>query len=100
MPQQVTVWSGAIERLVEPRRAFPVYFRHLDRATAASLDQPFFNDRETREERVSFIRDLKVTHVLVNPRLYSTMKEVLAKDGDLFSRLYDDGTWALYEVTL
>jgi hypothetical protein len=100
MPQQVTVWSGAIEGLAEPRRVFPAYFRHLDRVTAASLDQPFFNDRETREQRVAFVRDLQATNVLVNPRLYSLMKEVLAGDDDLFSPRYDDGTWALYEVTL
>ena len=100
MPQQVVVWSDAIESLVAPRRTFPAYFEHLDRARAASLEQPLFNARETREERVDFIRDLRVTHVLVNPRLYSMMKMVLAGDPDLFAPRYDDGMWALYQVTL
>lgn len=100
MPQQVVVWSGAIEGLVEPRRYFPVYFRHLEQARDASLDQPFFNDRETRAERVAFIRELEVTHVLVNPRLYAAMKPVLARDTDLFVPLFDDGQWALYGVNL
>jgi hypothetical protein len=100
MPQQVVVWSGAIEGLTGPERIFPEYFEHLERARAASLEQPLFNTRETREERIDFICDLRVTHVLVNPRLYSMMKLVLARDAALFAPRYDDGMWALYEVTL
>ena len=100
MPQQVVVWSGAIEGLTEPERIFPEYFEHLERARAASLEQPLFNAGETHEERIDFIRDLRVTHVLVNPRLYSMMKLVLARDADLFAPRYDDGMWALYEVAL
>jgi hypothetical protein len=39
-----------------------------------------------------------VTHLLVNPRLHQMMRAVLARDHDLFTPLYDDGQWALYEV--
>jgi hypothetical protein len=99
LPQQVDVWSGASDGLVEPEQVFPVYFKHLNRARAASLDQPFFNDRETREERMAFIRDLGVTHVLVSPRIHSMMTKALTSNGDLFVARYDDGMWALYEVT-
>ena len=98
LPQQVDVWSGASDSLVEPEQIFPVYFTHLNRARAASLDQPFFNDRETRDERMAFIRDLGVTHVLVTPRMHSMMTKALTSDGDLFVARYDDGQWALYEV--
>ena len=98
LPQQVDVWSGASDSLVEPEQIFPVYFKHLNRARAASLDQPFFNDRETRDERMAFIRDLGVTHVLVTPRMHSMMTKALTSDGDLFVARYDDGQWALYEV--
>jgi len=98
LPQQVDVWSGAIEGLVEPELTFPVYFKYLERARAVSLDQPFFNERETREERLAFIRDLGVTHVLVSPRIHSVMTKALTADGDLFIDRYDDGRWALYEV--
>jgi hypothetical protein len=98
LPQQVDVWSGASDSLVEPEQIFPVYFKHLARARAASLEQPFFNDRETREERMAFILDLGVTHVLVSPRIHSMMTKALASDGDLFVARYDDGQWALYEV--
>ena len=55
---------------------------------------------ETRQEREAFLRDLGVTHVLVNPRLYASIKPVFAADPDLFVSRYDDGQWALYEVTL
>ena len=98
LPQQVIVWSGAIEGLVEPERVFPAYFKHLERARAASLEQPFFNDGETRAERLAFIHDLGVTHLLVTPRVHQMMTDVLARDGDLFTDRYDDGQWALYEV--
>jgi hypothetical protein len=98
LPQQVDVWSGASDGLVEPEQVFPVYFKHLNRARAASLDQPFFNDRETREERMAFIRDLGVTHVLVSPRIHAMMTKTLTADRDLFVARYDDGQWALYEV--
>ncbi len=99
LPQQVDVWSGAIEGLVEPELTFPGYFKHLARARAASLDQPLFNDAESREERAAFVRDLRITHVLVNPRLHGMMTGVLARHRDLFVPLYDDGAWALYEVS-
>jgi hypothetical protein len=98
LPQQVDVWSGAIEGLVAPEQVFPVYFRHLDRARSASLDQPFFNDRETREERLAFLSDTGATYVLVTPRVYPMMTAVLARDPDIFASRYDDGQWALYEV--
>jgi len=99
MPQQVVVWSAALEGLAEPRRMFPGYFLHLDRARATSRDQPFFDLAETREERLAFIRDLRITHVLLNPRLYSEMKRVFDSDRSLFVPLYDDGQWALFRVT-
>jgi hypothetical protein len=98
LPQQVNVWSGASDGLIEPELIFPAYFRYLERALAASLEQPFFNDRETREERLAFLRDTGVTYVLVTPRVHPLMTAVLARDSDIFASRYDDGRWALYEV--
>jgi hypothetical protein len=95
MPQQIVIWAGALE----PRRMFPGYFQHFDRARAASRDQPFFDLAETREERLAFIQELRITHVLLNPRLYSEMKRVFDIDRSLFTPLYDDGQWALFRVT-
>ena len=96
MPQQLVVWprgegSGA-------EILFPRYFEHYNRSSTTYDQQPLFNDRETREERLAFIRDLRVTHILVNPVRYQVMSEVLARDPDTFKARYDDGQWALYEV--
>lgn len=99
MPQQMVVWTGELEGIPDPERMFRRYYRHLNRVRAASRDQPFFDLGETRDERLAFIRDLAVTYVLINPRLYPSMKPVLDRDADLFTSRYDDGRWALYEVT-
>lgn len=94
MPQQMVVWSGTPEGVT----TVPGYLAHYERTMAAHHEQPFFNDRETSEERRSFVNDLRITHVVVNPRLHEVMTNVLAQDADLFARRYDDGRWAVYEV--
>jgi hypothetical protein len=99
MPQQMVIWTGSTDSLLDPETIFPAYFRHLKLAQGASLDQPLFNTSETRAQRTAFVRDLGVTHVLVNPRLYSSIKPVFEGDADLFVSRYDDGKWAVYEVT-
>jgi len=97
MPQQMVAWSGTAQGLI-PRAVFLRYYQHYDRSQAAHGEQPLFSDRETRAERLAFIRDLGVTHVLVNPRLHQRMSAIVAADLDVFAPLYDDGRWALYEV--
>jgi hypothetical protein len=99
MPQQMVVWTGGTESLLEPETLFPRYFTYLKAAQNASVDQPLFNRSETRKDREAFLRDLHVTHVLVNPRLYPSIKPVFDADTDLFVPRYDDGRWALYEVS-
>ena len=61
-------------------------------------DQPFFNDQETIIERMKFVHDLGITHILIDPILDVDMREVLAKWPDVFTRQYDDGKWAIYRV--
>jgi hypothetical protein len=97
VPQQMMAWPGEAEGLI-PRLAFERYYQHFDHAETAYGQQPFFNDRETRAERLAFIRDLGVTHVLVTPRLYALMSAVLRGEPEVFTARYDDGRWALYEV--
>jgi hypothetical protein len=99
MPQQMVIWTGGTESLLEPETLFPRYFTYLKAAQSASVDQPLFNRSETRKDREAFLRDLHVTHVLVNPRLYASIKPVFDTDADLFVPRYDDGRWALYEVS-
>ena len=100
MPQQVANWSGSMDGFVNPDRLFPRYYAHLRRARNAAADQPLFNDRETREERLAFVVDLGVTHVLVSPRTYAMMRSVLDRDPDAFKLLYDRDRWAVYQVTV
>jgi hypothetical protein len=99
VPQQMMAWPGEAEGLI-PRIAFERYYQHYDKAEAAYGQQPFFNDRESLVERLAFIRDLNVTHVLVTPRLYTMMSAVLRSQPDAFTPRYDDGRWALYEVAM
>jgi hypothetical protein len=99
MPQQMVVWTGGTDSLLDPETIFPAYFHYLKLAQGASQDQPLFNTSETRAQRTAFLRDLGVTHVLVNPRLYSSIKPVFEGDADLFVPRYDDGRWAVYEVS-
>ena len=97
MPQQMVAWPGEAQGLI-PRAVFVRYYERFDRTTAAYDEQPLFNARETRAERLSFIADLGVTHVLVTPRLYDLMSGLLGQDRDVFTAVYDDGRWAVYEV--
>jgi hypothetical protein len=99
VPQQMMAWPGAAEGLI-PRIVFERYYQYYDKAEAAYGQQPFFNDRETLVERLAFIRDLSVTHVLVTPRLYTMMSAVLRREPEAFTPRYDDGRWALYEVAV
>jgi hypothetical protein len=98
MPQQMVVWPGGTESLLDPESRFPRYFEYLKTAQDDSEDQPLFNSTDTRDRREAFVRDLRVTHVLLNPRLYASMKPVFDADAALFTSRYDDGHWALYEV--
>jgi hypothetical protein len=98
MPQQMVVWPGNREGLVDAKELFGKYLTHYARTKAAYNAQPLYNDRESRDERLAFLRDLAVSHVLVNPRNHQLMSAVLSRDPDLFRARYDDGMWALYEV--
>jgi hypothetical protein len=99
MPQQMVVWPGNAEGFIVGQDAlFPTYEMHNRRAKWAYGEQPLLNAQETPAERRAFLRDLRVTHVLVNPRLYATVKPALTGIPELFRPLYDDGRWALYEV--
>ena len=98
VPQRMVAWPGPAQGLI-PRAIFVRYFESYDRSTAACGDQPLFNACEARADRLAFVRNLSVTHVLVNPRFHALMTGVLAQDPEVFTPRYDDGRWALYEVS-
>jgi hypothetical protein len=98
MPQQMVAWPGTAEGLL-PRLLFARYFERYDRVQQQYHEQPFFNSRESRDDRLAFIRELGVTHVLVNPRMHALMTPLLSAETEVFTPLYNDGRWALYEVS-
>jgi hypothetical protein len=98
LPQQMDVWPGMGDGLLDRRALFAGFYKYYDLAVARYGDQPFFNTRETRAERVAFLAGLGITHVLVNPRNHATLVPLLDADPELFQQRYDDGEWAIYDV--
>ncbi len=78
---------------------FPQYYALFDKSMQKYKTQPFFNRLESVEERVEFVRTLRVTHVIVDPMYYQEMTEVLTGMPDRFQKIYDDGNWAVFVVT-
>jgi len=76
----------------------PAYFQHLKRVRDVGADQPLLNTLESHDQRAAFLRNLWVTHVLLDPGLRKTAKSVLDADSDLLTPRYDDGSWARDEV--
>jgi hypothetical protein len=98
IPQQMTIWPGGTGSLIDAAQLFPKYYAHLKRVEMEGRDQPLLDPGESAPEGRTFLKDLDVGYVLLNPRLYSTMKPMFAGNADLFTTRYDDGQWALYEV--
>ncbi len=98
MPQQMNTWPGEGDGLLNQRQLFAPYFRFYDAAITKYGEQPFFNTKETDEERAAFVQGLGITHVLVNPRFHATMTPLLDGSPNKYRRRYDDGRWAIYEV--
>ena len=98
MPQRMDAWPGQGDGLLNQRELFAPYFRFYDAAVARYGEQPFFNTKETDDERSAFVEGLGITHVLVNPRFHATMTALLDGFPDRYRRRYDDGRWAIYEV--
>ena len=76
----------------------PEFLRQLDECVAEKRPQPFFNGDDSYEERREFLSKLDVTHVVVDPMLYSELKPKLQDLPQLLLPQYDDGRWAVYEV--
>jgi hypothetical protein len=98
LPQQVVAFSGFEFSLPNENEIYPVYVRWYRDAMQDRGVQPFFNNRDTPEQRQAFVRDLGVTHVLVDPQYYPTLRPVLDALPQWITRRFDDGRWAVYEV--
>jgi hypothetical protein len=95
-PQQIVAVARPIPG--NQKALFPQYYRLYDERLGAASVQPFFNAVETRDERMVFLTDLKVTHVLVDPAFHDLLAPVLdSLPADYLLRYRQDG-WAVYEV--
>jgi hypothetical protein len=98
MPQRVVAWPSADQELISEQDMFVEYYRYYRARMIRYGVQPFFNDRESRAERVDFISHVGATHVLVDPGNHETMARVLRDYPDLFRPVFDEGGWAIYEI--
>ena len=99
LPQQVVTLSGSEFSLPMEDVLYPGYARAYSDSMRERGVQPFFNDQETTEQRRTFVRELGVTHVLVDPMYYDSMRRVLDALPQLFSLRYADGRWAITKST-
>jgi len=86
-------WGGAYVRGL-----FPAYFRAFDLALRDHGTQPFFNDRESPEEKMAFLRAVGITHIFVHASQSAVLAPLGRGGTGLLRKLYDDGQWAVYEV--
>ena len=98
MPQQVIAFPGFERALANEQDLFPAYYRFYRASLTARRVQPFFNDVESPAERAAFLRALGVTHVLVDPPYYDTMRAALDPLPELVTLKYAQAGWAVYEV--
>ncbi len=86
-------WRGAYLRGL-----YPPYFEQFDRAMREYRTQPFFNERESIEEKVAFLGAVAVSHIIVDAAQNAVVAPLVRARPDLLRRVYDDGQWAVYEV--
>lgn len=98
IPQQIPAWPLAYQ---DPF-TYCINFPRFCDAANASIEkygvQPFFNDRENREERVSFLKRFHISYVLVDPATTDMMKPVLDQYPDLFAEEYFELRWRVFSV--
>ena len=99
MPQQIAYWPHIDSSTGSYfRRIFPAYYRHLETSLAARGEQPFFNTRDSLEERMDFLRDVGATHVLVDPMYHARLVPLLGSWPRSFQLLYDAEGWAVFKA--
>ena len=101
LPQQCVAWPAVSSlNLSYVKDIFPRYYDWMDRVMATYRTQPFFNDLEAPHDRRAYLRDLRVTHVLLDPAYYDLMKRILEAEPETYRAVYDDGQWAVFAVKL
>jgi hypothetical protein len=100
MPQRILMWpmedAGGLEF---NSRLFPTAWSALVRTAQKHQVQPFFNDKESLEERLAYAREVGATHILLDPMYYARLRSYLSQWPDRFVPGYDDGSrWAVFEI--
>ena len=97
-PQQMVVFPTLDASFISEDRLFGEYYQWFYDRMRQYREQPFFNARETPQERIAFVRAMGVTHILVNPTHYDALRPVLDGLKDQYTLKYDRERWAVYEV--
>lgn len=101
LPQRIPLWpvvDGA-STLEFNARLVPAAYARFSAAVVKHQSQPVFNDRETLDERLEYLRAVGATHLLLDPKYYAVLRGVLGAAPGQFVQRYDDGQrWALFEI--
>lgn len=97
-PQQAVVFPTLDASFIREDRLFDDYYAFFYERMRRYRVQPFFNTVETSGERDEFVEALGVTHIIVNPAHYDTLRPVLDNLPDKYVLRYDHAPWAVYEV--
>ena len=83
----------------DPMLFYPKYYERVYAAAATRGAQPLFNVEDSLAERLEFLAAIGATHILLDPMYYDQVRSVLARWPEQFVPRYDDGRWAVYEVS-
>ena len=98
IPQRALAWPIGYYDPVNYCINFAHYCRAVNRSAERYGVQPFFNEQETREERIAFLTEYEISHVIVDPAVAAMMGPVLARHPDLFTRVYSSADWHVFAV--
>jgi hypothetical protein len=102
LPQQIPMWPviDGGSTFDFNARLVPVAYRAFLRVVRKYEMQPFFNGKETLDERLEYLRNAGATHVLIDPKYYASIQPLVRRWPEHFRVLYDDGRrWAVFAVT-
>ena len=99
LPQQFLGMYGLRNDFLNPEALFGDYLRFYRQSLRSHGTQPFFNDRETNDERLAFVNTLGATHVLVDPPFHDAMVRVL-EGSTAFQKVFDEKGWAVFRTPL
>jgi hypothetical protein len=97
-PQQAVVFPTLEASFIREDTLFDEYYRLFYARMRQYRVQPFFNTEETHEQRDEYVAALGVTHVLVNPAHYDSLRPVLDALPERFALKHAYDRWAIYEV--